>query len=92
MIRKEVDPSDILKQKEKDSYPIYDSLLKSLPITKDWEIFEKICLELLQDEQDLSGVRTFLLYGSRGQSQYGLDIVGLDLRTSKKSCCTMQKI
>lgn len=47
MIRKEVDPSDILKQKEKDSYPIYDSLLKSLPITKDWEIFEKNLLRII---------------------------------------------
>lgn len=84
MIRREVAPSDIMQAGDNVPHVVYDPLLKSLPITKDWSIFERICLELLQDEHELRGVKTYLLYGSQGQKQKGLDIVGQCLPTGKK--------
>ncbi|MBQ4852124.1 hypothetical protein [Pseudoalteromonas sp. MMG012] len=79
-----VSPSEIILKAGKNSQEVIDPKLRELPLNQSWELFEALCLELLNDEYTLDNIRGMNIYGRQGQKQYGIDIVGLDLSSLKK--------
>lgn len=73
----EIDPLDpIFDSPSKVVELPIDPMAKSLPTTGvDWEDFERL---LLRIADKVLGLREVKLYGSRGQAQQGIDVIGLD--------------
>lgn len=77
-------PSEIIFKAGTNREAVIDPKLKELPLNQSWELFEALCLELLNDEYALDNIRGMNIYGRAGQKQFGIDIVGLDLSSLKK--------